>query len=156
MKFTRTHLLCLMALAGALPLSGALLSQFGFGYAPCHLCLLQRYPYAAVLAFTLLAVLFKRHTRWFAYGAALALLITAGIGLFHAGVEAGWWRYESACTTHGGGASIEELKRAIAGAPLVSCDQAMLFVLGLSMAAWNAIAGTVLAIMVMLGVRRTL
>ena len=36
-------------LASAAALAGALISQFGFDLRPCHLCLLQRWPYGIVM-----------------------------------------------------------------------------------------------------------
>ena len=40
----------ILILGGVIPLAGALVSQYGFGFHPCHFCLLQRYPYLVVIA----------------------------------------------------------------------------------------------------------
>ena len=42
------------------------------------------------------------------------------------------------------------MRRQLMNAPLVACDQPMLQVLGLSMAAWNALAATALAMLTFL------
>jgi len=130
-----------MALAAAAPLGGALVSQYGFGYAPCELCMLQRYPYVLVLALAALSFILPRHCTWFAWLAVLAFLATSGTGLFHLGVEQGWWEFDSACSSLTTGKTIDDLRNAILQAPLVSCNQPQFTVLGLSMAGWNMLAG---------------
>ena len=122
---------CLLVL-GASPIIAALISQYGFGYPPCELCLLQRYPYAAVCALALLALLAPRFTTLLAWLSVIGFVTTAGIAVFHVGVEQSWWEYASACSS---------LRDAIMGAPLVSCSQETFIFLGLSMAAWNALTG---------------
>ncbi|MBE2278741.1 MAG: disulfide bond formation protein B, partial [Rhodobacteraceae bacterium] len=114
-------------------------------------CILQRWPHlAAVLALGLWAA-----TRWriWPWLGALAAATTAGIGLFHAGVEQGWWEYISSCTQGSiaglSGADLLDPTRA-APAP-VRCDAIPWSFLGLSMAAWNAILSTVLALLWLYG-----
>lgn len=69
-------------------------------------------------------------------------MASAGLGLFHTGVEQGWWQFESGCTTQLGTAdSLDSLRDAINASPIVACDQAMLEVFGLSMASWNIFYG---------------
>jgi disulfide bond formation protein DsbB len=55
-------------------------------------------------------------------------------------VERGWFKGPDACAAAAGGGSLEDLRRQIMEAPLVSCDQAMGHVLGLSLAEWNTLA----------------
>jgi disulfide bond formation protein DsbB len=130
---------------GALPLAGALLSQYGFGYAPCMLCMWQRLPYAILCALAVVNFFTPRYLKMIVLLSILLLLGNAALALFHAGVEAGWWAFESACTASGHADSLEALKAAIEHAPLVMCNQAMLSVLGLSMAGWNAVYALVMA-----------
>jgi disulfide bond formation protein DsbB len=66
--------------------------------------------------------------------AALAILISGAIGVYHAGVEVGWWEGITVCTTNTA-ASLEDILKV----PLVRCDQVQWAFLGLSLAAWNAI-----------------
>ena len=78
---------------------------------------------------------------------ALAALTTAGIGLFHAGVEQGWWDYVSSCTQGSiAGLSASDLLNPAADiAPPARCDQIPWSMFGISMAGWNAIISTGLA-----------
>ncbi len=129
-----------IVLIGLVPLAGALISQYAFGYAPCKLCLLQRYPYALVMALGVIAFIKPNHLNTALMLTVLACLVSAGLGVFHTGVEQGWWQYESGCTTKAGAAgSLESLREAINASPIVACDQAMLEVGGLSMASWNSV-----------------
>jgi disulfide bond formation protein DsbB len=151
MTFSRQMAIILAGLGSAAALAAALAFQYLGGLPPCHLCILQRWPHlAAVLALGLWAA-----TRWriWPWLGALAAATTAGIGLFHAGVEQGWWEYISSCTQGSiaglSGADLLDPTRA-APAP-VRCDAIPWSFLGLSMAAWNAILSTVLALLWLYG-----
>lgn len=132
-------------------LSVALTAQYGFGLAPCELCIKQRIPYAVIIVVGLLAayVAKSERARLRALFSIIALfVIDACIAFYHAGVESGVFKAPDACSSESkGGETLEELRAAIMNAPLVTCDQPMIHVLGLSMAAWNAIAATALALM---------
>jgi disulfide bond formation protein DsbB len=124
-------------------------SQYGFGFHPCHFCLLQRYPYVVVIAAGVMSLLVKRGAlRWrFLVAVALyALLVTALLGLIHTGIETKFLNYVGGCVAQsGGGGSLEALRAAITNAPLVACDQATAVFMGLSMATWNVLwAGLVM------------
>lgn len=126
----------------------ALVGQYGFGLYPCELCMAQRYPYMAIIllgiaGFFLPSPRAKQLIGWLI---ALLFLADAGIAFYHTGVELGWFPGPSACTSHPApaGEAIEDMRRAIMSAPLVSCDQPMFHFLGLSMAAWNCAAATLL------------
>ena len=143
-------LLGLLALASAGLLAAALVAQYGFGLHPCHLCILQRYPYALVVALGLVGCVFVRPERA-VFGLVLLcgalFLVDAGIATYHAGVEAGIFTGPSGCTSSDTGEqTLEEMRAAIMNAPLVTCDQAMAHILGLSLAAWNALAAFALAL----------
>jgi len=93
---TRTTLI-LMAVAGsALLLAGAFAFQYLGGLAPCTLCLWQRWPHAAAVGLGGLALALGGRV-WPMLG-ALAALTTAGIGLYHVGVEQAWWAGLAACS----------------------------------------------------------
>lgn len=142
-KLSPKHLLLLAACFSLAMLAAALVAQYAFGLHPCHLCILQRYPYGAIAGIGLLAAWRgSKNIQLIAAFLCAALFFTdAGIAFYHTGVEYGWFPGPSGCTNSAtGGESIEELRAQIMNAPLVSCDQAMIHVLGLSMAAWNFLA----------------
>ena len=156
-RLSLPRLLLLLALASAAILSGALIGQYGFELFPCHLCLLQRYPYMAIIALGGVGALLVKDGRiqwWLTAACAVLFAVDAGIAIYHTGVEMGIFTGPSGCTSSGKtGMTLEEIRAEIMGAPLVSCDQAMAYIFGLSMAAWNAIAATLLAIFSALALR---
>ena len=143
----RSHALSLVLLATA-GSAGLLLAAFAFqhlgGMAPCALCLWQRWPHAAAVVIGI-AVLGLRMPV-LAWAGALAAAATSAIGLYHTGVERGWWEGPSTCTAGPvGGMSTDALLDQIMAAPLVRCDEVPWELFGLSMASWNALAALALA-----------
>ena len=133
-------------LGSALLLLAALGFQFVGDLPPCPMCIWQRWPHVAAVLITAAAVLGPRRAGWLALVGGLLMLVSAGLGLFHAGVEQGWWEGPSSCV--GGqvdGVSAEQLLNQIMQAPLVRCDEIVWEFLGLTMAGWNALWSLVLA-----------
>ncbi len=127
----------LALLVPAVLLGGALASQYIGGLYPCEMCHWQRWPHAAAILLALgamLSPLAAPRTRSLTLLAALAIAISGAIGVFHAGVEYGWWEGITTCTA-GGATSLED----ILSVPLVRCDQVQWSLLGVSLAGFNAI-----------------
>lgn len=141
---TRTFLTTLAAAGSAALLAGAFAFQYIGGMAPCALCLWQRWPHGAAVLIGLAALaLAGRLLPLLGAGAALA---TSGIGLYHTGVERGWWEGPTTCTSGDiGQLSPEQLLNQIMAAPIVRCDEVPWEMFTLSMASWNAIASLALA-----------
>ena len=146
---TQRRLIALAMCGSAMLLIGALAFQYIGGMAPCHLCLQQRWPHMAAVAFGLVALIFAQGTltRLLAGCGALAALATAGLGVYHTGVERGWWLGPDTCSAGGGigGMAPEDLLNQILAAPVIRCTDVQWEMLGLSMASWNAVASFGLA-----------
>lgn len=143
----------LLATLGSLALlAGAFIFQ-AFGFAPCELCLLQRWPHAAAILIGTLALLAGwRHLAW---AGALAALTTAALGLYHTGVERGFWVGPTACSSSPvDGLSADELMNQILTAPLVRCNEVAWSLFGLSMASWNAVLSLALVLIWVMAARR--
>ncbi len=142
----------LLALATIL---GALGYQFIGGYPPCHLCLIERYAYYFAVPASLIAFLVMPRqaafTRTILFLIALAFLANTVLGIYHFGVEQTWWKGPSSCT--GGGASTDwrELAEQLKHTAVVRCDEASIFILGLSLSFWNAVASALLCVIAALG-----
>ena len=133
-------------------LLGAFAFQHLGGLAPCKLCLWQRWPHAAAIAIGALALTLGHRT--LAYLGALAALATAGIGLFHTGVERGWWEGPSTCTSSGlENLSADAFFDKVMNAPLIRCDEVAWSLFGLSMASWNALISLGLAVVWVMAAR---
>ncbi len=142
----RATYVVLAAGGSAALLLGAWAFQYVGGLAPCKMCIWQRYPHSAAIVIGALALALPT-VRLLPLAGALAALTTAAIGLFHAGVEQGWWEGPTSCTSGDiGGLSAQELMDQIMSAPLVRCDDIPWQMLGLSMAGWNAVISAVLVL----------
>ncbi|MCE8546282.1 disulfide bond formation protein B [Ruegeria pomeroyi] len=150
---TRNRLILLAAGGSAALLLAAWGFQYLGGMAPCKLCIWQRYPHGA--AALIGAVTLATGWRILPWAGALAALTTAGIGLYHAGVEQGWWEGPTTCTSGPiGGLSAEQLMAQIMEAPLVRCDEIPWDLFGISMAGWNGLVSLGLALVWLLAATR--
>jgi disulfide bond formation protein DsbB len=131
-------------LGSALLLLGAFAFQYVGGLAPCHLCILQRWPHGVAVAIGLLILVWPR--RLLALLAGVVVLGGAGVGAYHVGVERGWWQGPSTCTAPVPGEMAPgELLDQILATPLVLCDEVAWSMLGISMAGWNVVLSLGLA-----------
>ncbi len=134
-RLKQARLLALLVPSGLL--GGALFSQYVGGLYPCEMCYWQRWPHAAAILLAIGAFLTASNasrSRMLVILAALAVAISGAIGVFHAGVEIGWWEGITQCTATGA-TSLQDIMKV----PLVRCDQVQWAFLGISMAGWNAI-----------------
>ncbi len=143
---TARNMMLLAAFGSFALLAGA----FGFqalGYAPCKLCLWQRWPHAAAIGIGAL-VLFLGPLLLLGIAGALSALTTAGIGAYHTGVEKGWWEGPTSCSGGGNtldGLSGQDLLSLDVPTNVVMCDKVAWAFLGVSMASWNALISLTLA-----------
>lgn len=142
----------LALLVPMLLLGGAYVSQYVGGLHPCEMCWWQRYPHMAAIAFALVAFVLKRDPRAsmaFIALAALAIGVSGGIGLFHAGVEYGWWHGLTACSTTPTSGSSADILNQIMATPITRCDVAPWTLMGISLAGYNGLLslGAALAIL---------
>ncbi|MFN7012618.1 disulfide bond formation protein B [Rhizobium arsenicireducens] len=145
-------------IAAALTLGMAVVvgSALGFehigGYIPCALCLIQRNPYyigVGVGALAVLSAVFRLPpvvTRGLFAIIAVLMIVSIGLGAYHAGVEWKFWEGPASCTigATGGEAPVNVLE-ALNSTKAPSCTEATLRVLGLSFAGWNVLTSAVLA-----------
>ena len=136
------HRIALFEGAVALALiSGALFFQYALNYPPCEMCHWQRWPHIAGAVIGLggailisQGILPARTAFIVAALATLAVAISGGLGVFHAGVEYKWWPGPTACTTgfvFDGHLDIN--------APVPHCDNPAWTLFGISLAGYNAL-----------------
>lgn len=126
-------------------IAGAWFFELALGYTPCKLCLLQRWPYYVGLPIGVVA--------WLAGGVStssgrlligvfvVVFLISAGLGVYHSGVEWKFWAGPTDCAGKllEGPSSVLDLRKSLATTRVVRCDDAALRILGLSFAGWNVV-----------------
>jgi disulfide bond formation protein DsbB len=134
------------AVAAATIMTAHAFERFG-GYAPCPLCLEERYAYYFGVPVSFLAFFAARAN---AIGAArillllvaLAFLANAAAGIYHSGIEWKWWPGPTACS---GGFDLKWGEGGIVDTPIIRCDEASWRFLWLSFAGWNALISAFLA-----------
>jgi disulfide bond formation protein DsbB len=135
----RQTLLAVFAITLAV-IVGAWIFEYA-GYAPCELCLKQRYAYYAVIPFSLLfSFLDARFQRSALYVVGLIMLGSMIFGIYHSGIEWKWWQGPSTCTGGNLGGGLPDLTK-----KAVMCDQAAIRIIGLSLAGWNAVISAAVA-----------
>ncbi|MCM2293527.1 disulfide bond formation protein B [Allorhizobium sp. BGMRC 0089] len=143
----------LLTLGMAAVVGGALCFEYLGGYIPCELCLLERKPYYIGAAIGMLTVLMAalglpaKVIRNLVLLLGVIMLISAGIGIYHAGVEWHFWEGPSACTatTGAGFTGTGDILAQLNSFKGPSCDQAALRIFGVSLAGWNVVASLILA-----------
>ena len=134
-------------------IAGAWVFEY-LGYAPCDLCLKQRWAYYAGVPLALAtAVLAPSNQTIAKAGLGLLALLWLGsvvFGVYHSGVEWKWWPGPSTCGAQAGfSGGLPDLSR-----PVILCDKAAIRILGLSLAGWNAVISLGLALLALAGLRR--
>lgn len=142
--------------AGGLALfiaAGVILTALAFEhlgrYAPCPLCLMQRYAYYAAipLLFVAMALVSEmpRVAALLFFVVALAFLGNAGLGVYHAGAEWKFWPGPDTCgTAQTLPTSAADLLSGLQQTHVVRCDEAAWTFAGLSMAGWNVVASLII------------
>ncbi len=147
----------ILILGGVVPLCVALVAQHVYHLAPCHFCILQRWPYGVAIVAGMLSLLVPRLSlRWrfcVAVG-MLAFLATGVLGLVHTGIESGFLHYTGGCVAQASAdSSLAGLTASIMNAPIVACNEVRVSFLGLSMAGWNSLFAAALIMLTYLQYR---
>ena len=149
---TRKNLVVIAMIGSALLLLGAFAFQYIGGLAPCKMCIWQRWPHGAAIVIGLTALALP--VALLLLAGALAAALTGAIGVYHMGVERGWWKGPDTCTSGDiSNLSSDDLLNQIMSAPLVRCDDVAWQMLGLSMAGWNAVISFGLAVIWLMALR---
>ena len=131
---------------------GAWYFEFVLRLPPCPLCLEERLPYHVVIALSLLmaiAALARAPRTLLAVGFTaiiVAMLCSAVLGTYHAGVEWGFWQGPTDCTGPVGdlGSAGDLLKR-LDTVKVIRCDEVQWRFLGLSLAGYNVLISLLMA-----------
>ena len=131
----------LIFVIAAATLAGAWVLQV-MGYAPCELCLKQRYAYYLGLPLALAAWFSadvnRRGARFLFALIALAFVVNAVFAAYHSGVEFKWWPGPADCTgAYQGAGNAADFMKQLQQIKVVRCDEVNLRILGLSLANAN-------------------
>jgi disulfide bond formation protein DsbB len=148
----------LVALIGLAALCGAWFFQYVLDIRPCPLCLQQRYGY--YLAIPLAALIAQGAGKWLPRGWAvaglivivLAMLANGTLGVYHAGVEWGFWPGPTDCSGTPAEIGAGNLLERLAKVKVIRCDEVQWRFLGLSLAGYNVLISAAMAAFAALGV----
>lgn len=152
----------LLVLGMATVIGSALAFEYIGGYIPCELCLLQRKPYYIGLVIgvvTLMAIILRlpaRVTKSLILLLGVIMIISTGLGIYHAGVEWHFWEGPTACsaTSGAGFTGTGDILGQLNSFKGPSCTEAALRIFGVSLAGWNVVTSLILATIAFLGAKR--
>lgn len=155
-------------LTSASLLGGAYAFQYIGGLTPCQMCYWQRHAHKAVLVVSLTVMIaqklragderFARIFRGGLFLIAMAFLVSAGMGVWHMGVEYGWWEGPKTCAVTAMDAGAfnpnDFLKSLSEPIKAPACSDVAWSMLGLSMAGWNALVSALAALISLIAATR--
>ena len=147
------------AVVGAVALLVAWIAEHQLQMAPCALCLLERWPYRALVVLGLAAQLVPvRIARPLLLLCGLALAVSIGLSLTHVGVEQHWWPdpLPECMAPHFHGGSMSERLASMPLRPAKPCDapNRLLSFLPLSMASLDLIYAVLASVLIGVAWRR--
>lgn len=148
----------IVALVGAATIAGAWFFELVLKLKPCPLCLEQRVPYYIGIPLALIVALaaWRKAPRMVVVvglvALALLMLWGAGLGVYHAGIEWGWWAGPQECSGPAALGPATDFMKRLQNVNVVRCDEAAWRFLGLSLAGYNALISLALAAIALCGV----
>ena len=132
----------------SLTLISALIIQYWLGHEPCKLCLYERIPYFLSMLLIIKILFIKKYEKITLLILFLVFMSSTALAFYHFGIEQGFFSESLACTS--GDLSktlskeelLEQLKQ-----NSISCKDVGFRILGLSLAAINAIFSLVLSVL---------
>ena len=128
----------------------ALISEYVFGFAPCSLCLIQRYPHILVAVTSVWLIFFRTHNVFLYPVNTLVMALSIILASYHVGVEQSIFQGPQSCSSSNlslvSKKSAEALLKEILNTSVIRCNEVTWFFMGLSMATWNLILSIALFI----------
>ena len=127
-----------------------LISEYVFGFAPCSLCLIQRYPHMLVAITSVWLIFFRTHNFFLYPVNTLVMALSIILASYHVGVEQSIFQGPQSCSSSNlslvSEKSAETLLKEILNTSVVRCNEVIWSFMGLSMATWNLILSMALFI----------
>ena len=124
-------------------ISFALISEYVFGFAPCSLCLIQRYPHILVSITSVWLIFFRTHNFFIYPLNTLIIALSIILASYHVGVEQSIFQGPQSCSSSNisliSEKSAEALLQDILNTSIMRCSNVTWSFLNLSMATWNLI-----------------
>ena len=128
----------------------ALISEYVFGFVPCSLCLVQRYPHILVAITSAWLIFFRTHNFFIYPVNTLIMALSIILASYHVGVEQSIFQGPQSCSSSNlsliSEKSAEALLKEILNTSVIRCNEVTWSFIGLSMATWNLILSIALFI----------
>ena len=128
----------------------ALISEHVFGFTPCSLCLIQRYPHILVSITSVWIIFFRTHNFFMYPLNTLVMALSIILASYHVGVEQSIFQGPQSCLSSNisliSEKSAEALLQDILNTSIMRCNDVTWSFLNLSMATWNLILSIALFI----------
>ena len=126
------------------------LSEHVFGFVPCSLCLIQRYPHIFVAITSIWLIFFRTHNFFLYPVNTLVMAASIILASYHVGVEQNIFQGPQSCSSSNlslvGETSAEALLKDILNTSVIRCNEVTWSFISLSMATWNLILSIALFI----------
>jgi disulfide bond formation protein DsbB len=127
-----------------------LISEYVFGFAPCSLCLIQRYPHMLIAITSIWLIFFRTHNFFLYPVNTLVMALSIILASYHVGVEQSIFQGPQSCSSSNlslvSEKSAEALLKEILNTSVIRCNEVTWSFMGLSMATWNLILSIALFI----------
>ena len=121
----------------------ALISEYVFGFTPCSLCFIQRYPHMLVAITSIWLVFFRTHDLFMYPLNTFVMAFSVILASYHVGVEQGIFQGPQSCSSSNLSSvsekSAEALLIDLLNTSVVRCNEVTWSFMRLSMASWNLI-----------------
>ena len=128
----------------------ALISEYVFGFAPCSLCLTQRYPHILVAVTSVWLIIFRTHNVFLYPVNTLVMALSIILESYHVGVEQSIFQGPQSCSSSNlslvSKKSAEALLKEILNTSVIRCNEVTWSFMGLSMPTWNLLLSIALFI----------
>ena len=125
-------------------------SEHVFGFAPCSLCFIQRYPHILVAITSIWLIFFRAHNFFLYPVNTLVMALSIILASYHVGVEQSVFQGPQSCSSSNlslvSEKSAEELLKDILNTSVIRCNEVTWSFISLSMATWNLILSIALFI----------
>ncbi len=139
MIFRNWHIV--LFLISFIAILSALIAEYIYGLQPCELCLKQRHPYYFIIVITLMIFFIPKLNKFFMYFLAeLGIIYGIFYSVWHVGVENKLLKGPAGCSADLIKAlNTEDLKEQILSKQVISCDEVIWSLFGLSAATLNTL-----------------
>ena len=146
-KLKKDNYLQILFIISVAILSSALIIEYGFGYKPCNLCIIERIPYMLARVVIILNYKFFHFEKYFILLLLLIFVFATILSLYHLGIEQGYIEESLVCDLKNSSNLLtkEEILKQFQEKN-VSCKNVTFKILGLSLTSYNILISMLITI----------